>query len=707
MVPTTGRHDASAVHDRRLGVALYVGLAVWVIIVGRLVLIQVVHSPRLAAFAKRQHVERVRLAPARGIIYDRNLVPLCDNLTVRSVCAYPGDVGSPGRVARSLASVLGGSVDNYAALLRSKKAFVWIKRQVTPAEARALEEMKLPGIGFHKENKRVYPFGEVGCHVVGMTDLDGQGISGIERQLDAELAGANVWICYFLDSMGRRMATPAGMKVEPRDGASAVLTIDIDLQSIAEVELERAVRENKAKGGTVIIQDPWTGDILAMANWPRFDPNTPQACPVQNQKNRAVTDQFEPGSVFKLVTACAALSTGAADLSSVYYANRGEKSFGSCRIHDCHTGGYGWLDFTSAFAKSSNVCFAQIAEAVGSVPLYSYARDFGFGCPTGVALPGEVRGVLREPSGWSRRSIHTIGIGQEVAVTSLQMVGAYSAVANGGSLMEPRIIRAVIGEDGRVLDAPEPAVVREVVSSEVAAMARDLMISVTEHGTGKKAAVSELAVAGKTGTAQKALPNSRGYSRDGAVSSFAGFAPADAPEIVCLVVIDEPEGRGLASDVAAPVFGRIVERIVRGPGPQDLVAADGRKRGGPHPRVGASYELGALAQGAEDASAASDVPARHEAAYASYISAPSREPLDALARASSGVATALIVDPGQLSTTLEVPDLRGMSIRLARRTACASGLVLAFEGSGVVREQSPVPGSHVRAGDKVVVTCSL
>ncbi len=229
----------------------------------------------------------------------------------------------------------------------------------------------------------------------------------------------------------------------------------------------------------------------------------------------------------------------------MYYAYRGEKSFGSCRIHDCHDGGYGWLDFTTAFAKSSNVCFAQIAEAVGSVPLYSYARDFGFGCPTGVALPGEVRGVLREPSGWSRRSIHTIGIGQEVAVTALQLASAYSAVANGGSLMEPRIIRAVIGEDGRVLDAPEPAVVREVVSSEVAAMLRDLMVAVTaEHGTGKKAAVSELTVAGKTGTAQKALPNGRGYSRDGAVSSFAGFAPADAPEIVCLVVIDEPEGRG-------------------------------------------------------------------------------------------------------------------------------------------------------------------
>jgi cell division protein FtsI (penicillin-binding protein 3) len=707
VVPTTGRHDASFVHDRRLKVALYVGLAAWVVVVARLVMIQVVHSPRLAAFAERQHVERVRLAPERGIIYDRNLVPLCDNLTVRSVCAYPGDVKSPGRVARSLASVLGGSSDQYASLLRSKKAFVWIERQVTPAEARALEEMELPGIGFHKENKRVYPFGEVGCHVVGMTDLDGQGISGIESQLDAELAGADVWVSYFLDSVGRRMATPAGTKVESRDGASAVLTIDIDLQSIAEVELERAVRENEAKGGTIIIQDPWTGEILAMANWPRFDPNSPQNCPVQNQKNRAITDQYEPGSVFKLVTACAALSTGTADLSSVYYANRGEKSFGSCRIHDCHDGGYGWLDFTGAFAKSSNVCFAQIAEDVGSVPLYAYARDFGFGCPTGIALPGEVRGLLREPAGWSRRSIHTIGIGQEVAVTSLQMVSAYSAVANGGSLMEPRIVRAVIGEDGRVLDAPEPAVVREVVSPEVAAIVRDLMVSVTECGTGVKAAVSELTVAGKTGTAQKALPNGRGYSSDGAMSSFAGFAPADAPEIVCLVVIDEPEGRGLAGDVAAPVFGRIVERIVRGPGRQDLIASGVRGHGAPQPRVGAQYAQGAFAGDGQGAPAALNVPARHEAAYASYISAPSREPVDALARASAGVTSELVVNPGQRPDALEAPDLRGMSIRLARKTASASGLVLAFEGSGVVQEQSPLPGSLVRAGDRVVVTCSL
>ena len=659
MVPTAGRQDASVVHDRRLQAALLIAFAFWGIVLARLVVIQVVHSSRLGSFAERQHVTRVRLAPERGNIYDRNLVPLSDNLTVRSVCAHPVDCDFPDRAARALASVLGGSPERYAAVLRSDDAFAWIRRQVTPEQARALEEMDLPGIGFHKENKRVYPLGEVGCHIVGMTDLDGRGICGIEKQFDQELAGAEVSVCYYMDSMGRRMATPASTKVEPRDGASIVLTIDADLQSIADVELERAVKEHNAKGGTVIIQNPWTGEILAMANWPRFDPNRPQSFPVANQKNRAITDQFEPGSVFKLVTACAALSTGAADLSSVYYANRGEKMFGPYRIHDCHRGGYGWLDFTDAFAKSSNVCFAQIAEAVGQVPLYAWARDFGFGCPTGVALPGEVRGVLREPSAWSKRSIYSIGIGQEVAVTALQMVTAYSAVANGGTLMEPRIVRAVIAEDGRVLDAPEPVVVREVMSPELAAELRDLMVAVTEHGTGKKAAVAEFAVAGKTGTAQKALPNARGYSEDGAVSSFAGFVPADAPEVVCLVVIDEPEGRGLAGDVAAPVFGRIVERIVRGPGE-------------------------------------------------GYITPPVSGAFDALAgSASGGPSGALVVASTAGEGPLAVPDLRGMSIRLARRTAAASGLVLAFEGSGVVQHQSPVPGSEARKGDRVVVTCSL
>jgi cell division protein FtsI (penicillin-binding protein 3) len=660
VVPTTGRQDASVAHDRRLQAALLIAFAFWGVVLARLVLVQVVHSSRLGTFAERQHVTRVRLAPQRGNVYDRNLVPLSDNLTVRSVCAHPVDCDSPVRVARALASVLGGSPERYAAILRTDDAFAWIRRQVTPAQVRALEEMDLPGVGFHKENKRVYPLGEVGCHVVGMTDLDGRGICGIESQFDEYLAGAEEWVCYFQDNMGRRVATPASTKAEPRDGASVVLTIDADLQSIADVELERAVRENNAKGGSIIIQDPWTGEILAMANWPRFDPNCPQATPVVNQKNRAITDQFEPGSVFKLVTACAALSTGAADLSSVYYACRGYKMFGPYRIHDCHRGGYGWLDFTGAFAKSSNVCFAQIAEAVGQVPLYAWARDFGFACPTGVALPGEVRGVLREPSGWSKRSIYSIGIGQEVAVTALQLAGAYSAVANGGALMEPRIVRAVIAEDGRVLDAPGPVVVREVMSPDLAAQMRDLMVAVTtEHGTGTKAAVAEFAVAGKTGTAQKALPNARGYSADGAVSSFAGFAPADAPEIVCLVVIDEPEGRGLAGDVAAPVFGRIVERIVRGPD-------DG------------------------------------------YITAPVCGSFDALAgQAGADAPGALVVSPTAGDGPLAVPDLRGMSIRRARRTAAASGLVLAFEGSGVVQHQSPVPGSEAHKGDRVVVTCSL
>jgi len=706
VVPTTGRHDAMVVHERRLRAGIVLGLAVWVVVLARLFVIQVVHSPRLASFASKQHVERVRLAPERGIIYDRNLVPLSDNLTVRSVCAHPGDVQSPARTARALASVLGGSAERYASLLASKRAFVWIKRQVTPAEARALEEMQLPGIGFHKENKRVYPFGEVGCHVVGMTDLDGQGICGIERQLDDDLSGSDTWVLYFLDSMGRRMATPASTKAEPRAGASTVLTIDIDLQSIADVELERAIRENKAEGGTIVLQDPWTGDVLAMANWPRFDPNRPQASPVANQKNRAVTDQFEPGSVFKLVTACAALSTGVADLSSVYHANRGDKHFGSCRIHDCHQGGYGWLDFTGAFAKSSNVCFAQIAEDVGPVSLYAWSRDFGFGCPTGISLPGEVRGTLREPSRWSRRSVHTIGIGQEVAVTALQMVNAYSAVANGGSLMEPRIVRAVIGEDGRVLQASEPVIVREVVAPAVAAEVRELMVAVTERGTGKKAAVSELTVAGKTGTAQKALPDGRGYSRDGAMSSFAGFAPADAPEIVCLVVIDEPEGRGLAGDVAAPVFARVVERIVRGPAREDVAAADARSRDA-RPRVGGLY-AGPEMEQRRARGLTTDAPVRHAAAYASYLTAPNRGALDALAGdAAQGLREALVVAPAEPAAALEVPDLRGMSIRLARRTAAQSGLVLAFEGSGVVHRQSPVPGSHARPGDRVVVTCSL
>ena len=704
MLPTTARSDAAAlVHDRRLRVALVAGLMVWAAIVVRLAIIQVVHSPRLASYAERQHVVRVKLAPERGIIYDRNLVPLCDNLTVRSVCAYPREIKSLSRTARALAGALGGAPERYASLLRSHKDFVWVERQVAPSRIRALEDMDLPGIGFLKENKRVYPFGEVAAHVVGMTDLDGRGIAGIESQLDRELTGDEAWVQYYLDSMGRRQPTPACTKVEPRDGASVVLTIDVDLQSIAEVELERAITENDAKGGTIVIQNPWNGEILAMANWPRFDPNDPGSCPVENQKNRAITDQFEPGSVFKLVTACAALSTGSADLSSVYYAYRGEKSFGSCRIHDCHDGGYGWLDFTGAFAKSSNVCFAQIAEAVGPAALYAYARDFGFGCPTGVALPGEVRGVLREPGSWSRRSIHTVGIGQEVAVTPLQMASAYAAVANGGMLMEPRIVRATIDDDGRVIESPEPTVVRQVVSQDVASVVRDLMIAVTESGTGKKAAVAEFAVAGKTGTAQKALPGGRGYSADRGMSTFAGFAPADAPEIVCLVVLDEPAGRGLAGEVAAPVFGRIVERIVRGPAQLEPAGAAASRRV-PAPAAGA-VASGAPAAGPQGARPVGALPVRHEADYASYITAPTREPMDVLASAGRAVPDAIVVEAAACDGAREVPDLRGMSVRLARRTASASGLVLSFEGSGIVREQSPVPGSPAHDGDRVLVSC--
>lgn len=697
-----GRSAAGGTCESRLQAAFLAGLAVWAIIVLRLAFVQLAHAPRLSQYAERQHVVEVELAAARGNIYDRNMVPLTDNLTVRSVCAYPSEIDSPGTVARSLARVLGGSYERYLSSLKEDRQFVWIERQLTPGKAAALDGLDLPGIGLLQESRRVYPQGKTACHVVGFTDVDGRGISGVEQQMNDVLAGSEARVYYCLDSAGRRTPTPACTRVVPRDGADVVLTIDIRLQDIAMLELERAVREHGAARGTVVIEDPWTGEILAMANWPTFDPNNPSRYSVDSQKNRAITDQFEPGSTFKLITASAALATGAADLTSVYYAGRGSKCFGSFTIRDVKE--HGWLDFVHAFAKSSNVCFAEIACSVGAVQLYSLARDFGFASMTGICLPGEVRGVLREPSEWSGRSVHTIGIGQEVAVTALQLAGAYAAVANGGYLMEPQILKSVISEDGEVVEEVRWGAVRRVITPDLASTVRDLLVEVTENGTGRNGRVTEFAVAGKTGTAQKTVPGVRGFAPGKHVSSFVGIAPAHDPEIVCLVVVDEPEGRGLGGEVAAPVFSRIVERIVRGPA-REIVIRSGSRESDGLARAGRGSGVVATTREGPDAAFLTVAASAAEGAVL-----PAAVPADGRAlgewpgtAALTGQEVVLVPTSGEESVI--VPDLRGMSVRRARRVAAAAGLEMGCEGSGLVKTQTPRPGGTVELGYRVVVTC--
>ncbi|MFH1501929.1 MAG: penicillin-binding protein [Candidatus Eisenbacteria bacterium] len=689
----------------RVRAALIVGLSIWGLLALRLVLIQAVHAPRLAGLAERQHVARVRLAPDRGIIYDRNMRPLTDNLTVRSACAYPSEIESPRAVARSLASVLGGSYDRYLSRLSEEKNFVWIERQLSPEKATALAALDLPGIGFLKESKRVYPHARRASQVLGLTDVDGRGIGGVEAQMDGALTGSEAWVYHCLDSAGRRTPTPSCTKIVPRDGANVVLTIDLDLQSIAEVELERAVRENGARSGMVVMQDPWTGDILAMASWPTFDPNCPTRYSTESQKNRPVTDQFEPGSTFKMITACAALSTGSADLTSVYYAGRGSQVFGErrkFRIRDVHP--YGWLNLRDALAHSSNVCFAQIGSAVGDVSLYTYARAFGFGCPTGIELPGEVRGMLHEPSEWSARSAHTVAIGQEIAVTALQLISAYSVVANGGYLMEPRVIKAVLAEDGRVLSESRPKAVRRVIDADTAALLRALLTAVTEDGSGRNARVTECMVAGKTGTAQKTAPGSAGFAPGKFVSSFVGMVPADDPQVVCLIVIDEPEGRGLGGQVAAPSFSRIVERVTRGPGRRYVMRDE---------RSGALFaDARGDAPGGSGIARAASRGGGYEFAYDTAAARVSERAVSAAGEvetaAVAGAASSAVhaAFPTEFADVASVPDLRGMSIRRARREASLLGLVFSFEGSGIVKSQSPRPGASVAAGSKVIVSCS-
>ncbi len=708
----TGRTEATTHgHIRRLSICLVLVLVVWAVIVVRLVLIQVVHGPRLAAYAARQQTMTVELAPERGTIYDRNLEQLAANLDVHSVCARPHSVEAPRETARALARVLGGSRHEYERLLSKDAGFVWIERQIAPDRAAAVEALGIDGLELLPETKRVYPHGDRACHVIGFTDIDGHGISGIEQHMDERLRGTPATVQYHIDGAQRKSPAPSGSLVAPEDGESIVLTIDAALQEICEVEIEKAVREHEARSGTVVIQDPWTGEILAMANYPRFDCNAFARYAEASWRNRAVTDQFEPGSTFKVVTACAAVETHAADEASVYYASQGAMRFGSFTIRDVKP--HGWMTFRTALIKSSNICFAQIGEALGDFALYQYARAFGFGCLTAINLPGEVRGTLKHPSEWSRRSVHTIAIGQEVAVTALQLVGAYSAIANGGHLMEPHIVKAVVSEEGRVLEEAQPCVVRQVVSADVASYVREVLTDVTTVGTGRKAVVAEFSVAGKTGTAQKVVPGTPGYAPGKFVSSFAGFAPADDPGMVILVVVDEPKGRGLGGDVAAPVFRRIVERVVRSTShhlvtgrrksvPERLITAQvGRDASTGHATAGDVRDEGAFSGGTSGVVLA-ESPGRGMSSRAALGDGVRGTLVMSAALAADGTGSP-DGDGGDVSVAM--PDLIGMSVRAARREAALLGLVVTFEGSGLVRSQSPRRGASVEPGDRVRLEC--
>lgn len=530
------------------------------IILFRLVTLQVLQAAELTAKADRQHQKSVTLEGARGTVTDRHGKVLAMNMEVPSVFGVPASLDSPARVARSLSPVLHVRRDEIEKKLRQDKHFVWLARKVEPEQGRRLEQLSLDGIGMVMEGRRYYPKGPLLAHVLGFVGMDGQGLEGLERRYEPQLHGEKRVTILQRDALGRTVF-PKGLKEQvPSAGHALTLTVDEVIQYIAEKELEEAVSQARAKAGTIIVMEPQTGAILAMAVSPRFDPNAVAALTPDRWRNRALTDTYEPGSTMKVVVAAAALEEKVMMPGSMVFGENGRMTIANTTIHDHEK--LGWMTFAQMIQKSSNIGAAKTGMLLGEQRLYRYLQAFGFGQRTEIDLPGEVSGLLKTPREWGRRSVASISMGQEIGVTPLQMVSALAAIANDGVLMKPYVVSEVRDQKGQPFKEVLPQVKRRVVSPETARTMTTILEGVVTNGTGTKAAIPGFRVAGKTGTAQKIDPRTGAYSATQFVGSFVGFVPAEAPRLAMIVIIDEPQGEAWGGTVAAPVFRRVGEQVL-------------------------------------------------------------------------------------------------------------------------------------------------
>lgn len=543
---------------RLLTAAGAIGLGL-LLLLGRLVQLTTVQGAGLAREAATQHQHRITLTPRRGAIVDRNGTPLALSVPAESLFVRPNKLPPDAKtLAPALAATLHMPTREVTRLLHSSAPFVWLKRRATPQEAARVRALGIPGIDSLEAERRFYPQGTLAAPLLGFTSIDAMGLEGIELAYDHYLRGESIEVLGERDALGR---TILARGVENRPEALNVrLTIDAGLQYLAERELKRAVQASGALAGTVVMLDPQTSAVLALAQVPTFDPNTPAASSVETRRNRAITDCYEPGSTLKALLAAAALDTKVVRPEERVFCELGQYKVGKHIINDHHP--YGWLSFTQVLQKSSNIGISKIGERVGKETYETYLRAFGLGRVTGVDLPGEIPGLLFPLGAWSHINLVTASFGQGIAVTPLQLATAYAALANGGVLMRPYIVSEVLNAEGKVVVANGPQRLWQVVRTDTAHRLLALLEKVVEkEGTGWRAQIEGFRVAGKTGTSQKVSPHG-GYAARGRIASFVGVVPADRPRLVILVAIDEPKTSTYGGEIAAPVFQAIAQHAL-------------------------------------------------------------------------------------------------------------------------------------------------
>ena len=572
---TPAQNDAVRPGARRIrGVMAFLG-AVGVVLLTQAARLQLVHYERFADWADRQSTSTSVVAAKRGAIRDRNGDELAITVDVDSVYFEwkPNQPRPTERQASRLAALLGRPTDVIRRKLMSDRRFVYLARRVDAATATQVRSFGVPGVGTKPEPKRFYANVHLAGHVLGFTNVEGEGRAGVERRFDGQLKGRRGSVSGYRDAFGTPILSNGSVSEVSLRGSDVELTLDRHIQYASEQALQEAVTTHRAKAGVALVMVPDSGEVLALASYPRFNPNNLRETTVSERTNRAVNAVFEPGSTMKMVTVAAALEESLIKRGTVLDCEEGSWKVGNTEIHDAQHR-YGALDITQIIQKSSNICAAKIGFRLGRRRLHTWLRRFGFGQRSGVELPGELRGLIRPPAKWSDIGLANISFGQGISATPLQILQAAAVLANKGIRVPPRLVRAIVSPDGQRIEAPR-APAERVLSEPTARAVSHMMTSVAEAGgTAVEAAIPGFRVAGKTGTAQKIDPVTRAYSHELHVSSFVGFAPADHPELVALVLLDEPQGSVYGGEVAAPAWRKLMVAAVaaRGLRPDDPAA---------------------------------------------------------------------------------------------------------------------------------------
>jgi cell division protein FtsI (penicillin-binding protein 3) len=636
-------------------------------------------------YSRAQHQQRliVDVGASRAEIFDRHMHPLAMSVPVDSAFAVPSEIADPDMVARLIGKMLDVPSDEIATRIASSHSFAWIARKLPPEKAERIAAMNLRGIYFQREGGRFYPKRELAAHVLGYVDIDEKGLGGIEYSLDDTIRSKPGKMLILADAHRRWYDSS---DKAPDAGTSVVLTLDEKIQYIAERELAQAMHDTGARTGTVIVENPNSGELLAVANWPTFNPNAVKDSPPDARVDRAASSLYEPGSVFKIVTLAAAIDQGITNPDEVVDCQNGAIYIAGHRIRDHKP--FGLLTVSQILANSSDVGAIKIGLRLGAPKFYDYISAFGFGQTTGVDLPGESRGLLRHLEAWTPVSVGSISMGQEVGVTPLQMISAVSAIANGGLVVRPHVIR----EFRRGNQVTEPTesqqLARRVIRETTAASMRRMLEGVVLYGTGKKARLEGYTAAGKTGTAQKYDPETGRYSTHDLIASFVGFAPISTPAVTIYVQLDSPAGAHEGGQVAAPVFKKIAQEVLAYLDvPRDVPVVAEKLR---------ASRATAADQKDDTLSDMSDfAPIQASTATADSEPLPASAPPQPLAAAP----TVEIAE----GDGIPAPNLLGKTVREATEACLKMGLVPVLVGTGAATEQSPEPGAVIRRGNRITV----